>query len=58
MKKYPFPVRGFLLNGDVPCMEWLTTYQIGTNKLTLKSDHYEPCLNILCAKYNNKHKLY
>ena len=36
-------------------MEWLTTYQIGTNKHTLMSDHYHPCLNILCAKlYNNK----
>ena len=39
-------------------MEWLTTYQIGANKHTLKSDHDQPCLNILCAKYNKKHKLY
>ena len=37
-------------------MEWLTTYQCGTNTKTLKPDHYQPCLNILCANYNNKHK--
>ena len=46
----------FFLNGGVPCLERLTTYQIWTNKHTQKSDHYQPCLNILCAKYNNKHK--
>ena len=28
-------------------------HQIGTNKHILKPDHYQPCLNILCAKYNN-----
>ena len=25
-------------------------------KLTHKSDHYQPCLNTLCAKYNDKYK--
>ena len=39
-------------------MERLTTlpYKLEQKKHTLKSDHYQPCLNILCANYNNKHK--
>ena len=42
---HPSHVRGFLLNGGVPCMEWLTTYQIGTNKHTLMSDQYNTIIH-------------
>ena len=32
-KKHTLTFRYFLLNGGVPYMESLTTYQIGTNKI-------------------------
>ena len=39
-------------------MEWLTTYQIGTNKNTLNSDHYQPCLNIFFVQNRVNTSLY
>ena len=48
--------KGSFPKSQIKSLEWLTTYQIGTNKHTLKSDHYQPCLkvnsmNIMTAPY-------